>query len=111
MHTKPPRSPAAANPPGPPRRSDDADAFLPDPQGGPARVPDDFAELVAEDFIASATSGEEQTENERNQIVPEELGGPFISTTAEEELADDVDANNPEGSEVEPFPRALGGGR
>ena len=104
MHTRTPK-PAAPN-----KRSDDADAFLPDPDGGPARVSDDFAELVAEDFVTAATSGEEQGETERNRVVPEELGGPFISTSAEEELADDVDGTNPEGSDVEPFPKAVGGG-
>lgn len=93
-----------------PPRPDDGDAFLPDPGGGPARAPDDFAELVAEDYVAAATSGEEQGETERNRVVPEELGGPFIRTDAEEEMADDVDGNNPEGAEAEPFPRAVGGG-
>lgn len=105
MHTRTPK----ARPAGRRERTDGGDAFLPDPEGGPARVPDDFAELVAEDYVAAATSGEEQGETERNRIVPEELGGPFIQSTAEEELVDDVDGNNPEGSEAEPFPRAVGG--
>src|SRR5688500_5679376 len=43
----------------PSRRSDSADAFFPDPQeGGPSRAPDDLAETLAEDFVASATSGD-----------------------------------------------------
>ncbi|MBI2393490.1 MAG: hypothetical protein HYV09_28170 [Deltaproteobacteria bacterium] len=101
MHIK---TPKAA-----PRRKDDGDAFLPDPNGGPARAPDDLAELLSEEYLAAATSGEEQGEKERNQIVPEELGGPFIQSSSEEELADDVDEMNPLDAEVEPFPRAVGG--
>lgn len=104
MHT--PNKPA----PGRRERTDGGDAFLPDPEGGPARAPDDLAELVAEDYLAAATSGEEQGETERNRVVPEELGGPFIQSSAEEELVDDVDGNNPEDAEPEPFPRAVGGG-
>lgn len=112
MHT---RSNAGGVPAGqdrdtPRRRMDDGEAFLPDPQaGGPARSRDDLAEMMAEDFVASASSGEEQGENERDRIVAEELGGPFVQSTAEEELADDVDGNNPVDAEAEPFPRAIGG--
>jgi hypothetical protein len=94
----------------PRRRMDDGDAFIPDPGSGPARAPDDFAELVAEDYIASATTGEEQAEYHRNEVVPEELGGPFLQATAEEEFADDVDEMNPEDAAREPFPKAVGGG-
>lgn len=91
------------------RRKDDGDAFIPDPGSGPARSTDDLAEMVAEDFLSSATSGEEQGEDVRDQIVAEELGGPFIQSAASEEFIDDVDGNNPADAEVEPFPRAMGG--
>ncbi|MEO6420458.1 MAG: hypothetical protein ABIP39_13665 [Polyangiaceae bacterium] len=40
-------------------REDGADAFIPDPAGGPAHIRDDFAQELAEEFIGAATSGEE----------------------------------------------------
>ncbi len=90
-------------------RPDDGDAFIADPQGGRARTRDDLAETLAEEFLSSATSGEEQGENVRDQVVAEELGGPFLQSTAEEEMADDVDEMNPIDGDREPFPRAVGG--
>jgi hypothetical protein len=88
---------------------DDGDAFFPDPEGGPARSRDELADTLAEEYLDSATSGEEAGERVRDQVVPEELGGPFLQSTADEELVDDVDPNNPPGAEAEPFPRAVGG--
>lgn len=86
------------------KRSDDGDAFFPDPGGGPAVVPDDFAEALAEEFVASATSGEEEGEEGHEQLVPEERGGPFIVTTAQTEFAAGVDDSNPVDAEPAPFP-------
>lgn len=92
------------------RQMDDGEAFLPDPRnGGPSRTRDDLAEMMAESFLSSASSGEEQSQNDRDRVVPEELGGPFIQSTSEEEMVDDVDGNNPLDAEAEPFPRAIGG--
>ncbi len=92
------------------RRMDDGEAFLPDPRdGGPTRTRDDLAEMMAEEYLASASSGEEQGQERRDRVVAEELGGPFIQSTAEEEMVDDVDGNNPVDAEAEPFPRAIGG--
>lgn len=70
-----------------------------------ARTTDDLAETLGEEFVASATSGEEVGEEELNALTEEENGGPFIITTAGEEMADDVDASNPEDATREPFPR------
>jgi hypothetical protein len=88
------------------RRSDSGDAFLPDPEGGPARSSDDLAEEIAEVFLQSATSGEEAGEEVANAEVPEERGGPFVVTTAGKEFADGVDESNPEDAEPAPFPTA-----
>ena len=44
-------------------RVDGADAFIPDPAGGPAQIRDDFAQELAEEFIGAATSGEEHEDN------------------------------------------------
>jgi len=67
------------------RRADDADAFLPDPDGGPAQASDDLAQELAEEFLMSATSGEYVGEEELDQEVPEESGGPFVISTGRSE--------------------------
>jgi hypothetical protein len=95
-----PRNPAAI-------RSDDGEAFLHDPEGGPARTRDLLAETLAEEFLQSATSAQEVTEEVRDAIVPEELGGPFLQAAADEEFADDVDEANPSDAEKAAFPTAI----
>jgi hypothetical protein len=90
-------------------RRDDANAFLPDPDGGPARAPEDLSETLAEEFVHSATSGDDRDEEILDAAVPEEIGGPFVETSAEEELADSADDLNPPDAEPEPFPRAVAG--
>ena len=88
------------------RRPDDADAFLrvrSDGRDG-TRSKDDFAEELGEDFVGSATSGEEQTLEARDAVVDEESGGPFVTTPAKREFAEGLDASNPEDAEREPFP-------
>jgi hypothetical protein len=87
-------------------RSDDGNAFIPDPGDGPARAPDDLSERLAEEYVAAATSGEEPDE-ERDANVPEDIGGPFVETSANEELADDTDETNPADATREPLPRAI----
>jgi hypothetical protein len=90
-------------------RTDTADAFFPDPGDGPARAPDDLAETLAEDFLASATTGSDVDDEVLNQVVPEEIGGPFVETTAGEEFATDIDESNPEDATVEARPMAVSG--
>lgn len=80
---------------------DDDRAFL----GGKNRAHDSLAENLGEEFVSSATSGNEVGEEDLNAIVAEENGGPFVVTTAGEEMADDVDGSNPEDATREPFPR------
>jgi hypothetical protein len=91
------------------QRSDPGEAFLPDPYNlkrPPARAGDDLAESLAEDFLASATSAEEIAETERDEVQPEEMGGPFTETTAREEFANGLDESNPADAVREPFPTA-----
>jgi hypothetical protein len=95
-------------PQGPHQRSDDGNAFMPDPEGGPARIPDDLAENLAEDYLQAATQGME-VEEDHDQIVPEEIGGPFVETTAADEFAHDTDEANPEDASREPLPRPVAG--
>ena len=89
-------------------RTDTADAFFPDPEDGPARAPDDLAETLAEDFLQSAT-GTDIDDEVMNQVVSEEIGGPFVETSAGEEFATDIDESNPEDATVEPRPLAISG--
>lgn len=65
---------------------------------------DPLGEELGEAFVRHATSGNDESE-ELNQSVPEESGGPFVTTNADEEFADDYDASNPPGSTQEPFPK------
>jgi hypothetical protein len=90
-------------------RTDTADAFIPDPENGPARTSDDLAETLAEDFVRSATTGEDAEDETAEQVVPEEYGGPFVETTAAEEFAMDEDESNPPDAMAEPLPRAIHG--
>jgi hypothetical protein len=90
------------------QRSDDGNAFMPDPESGPARISDDLAENLAEDYLQAATQGME-VEEDHDQVVPEEIGGPFIETSAAEEFAHDTDEANPEDASREPLPRPVAG--
>ena len=88
-------------------RPDDGNAFLPDPGGGPAHTNDDIAENLAEQFLESATSGEEVGEDALNVQTEEEDGGPFVPSTAEDEFAHEPDASNPLDAEPETFPTPM----
>ena len=100
--------PPMAPPTGLHGRSDDGNAFMPDPGDGPARIRDDLAENLAEDYLQAATQGPE-VEEDLDQIVPEEFGGPFVETTAAEEFAQGNDDANPEDASREPLPRPVAG--
>jgi hypothetical protein len=91
------------------RRTDTADAFIGDPDDGGVRTDDDLAEVLGEEFVHSATSAEASTEDALDQVVSEEIGGPFIESSPEEEFADGTDASNPPDATQEPLPRAVGG--
>jgi hypothetical protein len=85
-------------------RTDDANAFMPDPEGGPAHIPDDLAENLAEEFVDAVTGGD-GNDGSDDGAVTEEIGGPFIVTSAADEFAHDIDAANPADAEREPLPR------
>ena len=89
------------------RREDSADAFIRDPEGGPARGPDPFSEELAEDFLRSATSGEEEGAEAHEREVDEEIGGPFVTTEGATEFASGPDDSNPKGATREPFPTPM----
>jgi hypothetical protein len=72
------------------RRRDDGAAFLPDPtESGQHVSDDDLADNLAERYLESATSGEEQTARSLDEAVAEDVGGPFVEEG--EPPADDVE--------------------
>lgn len=84
------------------------EAFLdPDPRGFLGRVSmgDELAERFGEQFLEIATSGENTEQELFDQMVPEEMGGPFVQTSAWTEFADGTDASNLQEAPAEPFPK------
>jgi hypothetical protein len=73
--------------------------------GRSGRSRDHLAEAMGETWIETATSGEDENEDVFNQSVPEDEGGPFVTTTAGQEFAEGTDASNPKGSKREAFPK------
>lgn len=90
-------------------RRDSGAAFMDDPGSGEALIDDDLAETLAEEFVRAATSGEDTTEEALDQFVSEEIGGPFVETSASEEFATGSDSSNPDDATTEPLPRAVSG--
>ena len=72
-----------------------------------AYAEDDLAEELGEEFVITATSGEQAAEDLRNQDVPEEVGGPFVETSARTEFAYGSDPSNPQDAEPSAFPMAI----
>ncbi len=67
------------------RRSGDGDAFIHDPAGGPIHLRDELAEILAEEYVASALSGDEVAADLRGgDVLSEEDGAVHV-----ESLADD----------------------
>lgn len=93
------------------QRHDDADAFIRE-DGSSAESRDDLAEMLAEDFLTHATSGESSEADAHDEVVSEEMGGPFLVTEARTEfgatLDQDEEAEPDEGEEIEKenFPQA-----
>lgn len=79
---------------------DDDRAFV-----GGHRTKDGLAEQLAEDAVEAMTSGEDKLADDLAADVPEELGGPFVTTTSGVEIADGTDASNPKDATREPFPK------
>jgi hypothetical protein len=90
------------------QRSDDGNAFIPDPEGGPARTDDDLAETLAEGFVLGATQDEDGEDAALEGLVPEEIGGPFVETSASAEFAAGTDGSNPADAKREAMPRPVG---
>jgi hypothetical protein len=90
-------------------RADKANAFIGDPDDGDGavRTSDDLAEALGEDFVLAATTGENMNGDDFDQVVSEEIGGPFVETSGDEEFADGADESNPDDATSEPVPTAM----
>ena len=82
-----------------PNEKDD-EAFLPRP-----RTSDALSEELGEAFVESATTGEEAEGERHDRVVPDEQGGPFVTTLASEEFAAGTDASNIKEATREPLPK------
>ncbi len=72
-----------------PTRDDEAAFRL-----GPPGREDDLAELLGEAYVQSVTSGSPAAEDFRDELLTEEEGGPYVETSAEDEMIDDIDDTN-----------------
>jgi hypothetical protein len=70
-----------------------------------SRATESLAEELGESFIETVTSGEGQEAERRDQVTPDEVGGPFVVTSAGEEFATGTDESNILEAEREPLPR------
>ena len=72
-----------------------------------AKSADPLAEVLGEEFLEAATTGEDAGIEALNQNLPEDEGGPFVLTRGRDEFARGNDASNPRDATREPFPRVL----
>jgi len=66
---------------------------------------DELAEELGEAFVEAITSGEESEAERRDQVTPDEYGGPFVYTSGRDEYALDTDESNIAEATREPLPR------
>jgi hypothetical protein len=70
-------------------RESDQNAPVPEREEAETLIPeareDDLAEELGEESVEAATSGQSPAEENLNEEVPEETGGPFVETTTDEE--------------------------
>ncbi len=78
----------------------DDNAFL----GGELRSDEELSETLGENFVESATSGEESSADHSDELSEAERGGPYVLSTDKQEFAVGTDPSNPEGATREPFP-------
>jgi hypothetical protein len=74
----------------------------------PEATEDSLAEELGEAAVQSATSGDQAIEAIRDEDVSEEVGGPFVPSSARQEFAQGTDDSNPEDAEPADFPTATG---
>lgn len=87
-------------------REDDALAFL-DEFGRPfedATTGSGMPQFLGREFVLAATSGEAHMAEGMDEILSEEVGGPFIETSASEEFGSLLSFDPSLGDEVEAMP-------
>lgn len=94
-------------------RPDDGNAFLPDTTGTHERLRAADAESDAEEFVASALTGEDIREDTRDEVVDDEEGGPFIVLDEDAKLPSVPEERDPdrEGHASVEYEQLLRGGR
>ena len=70
-----------------------------------SRAGEPLAREQGENFLETVTSGEEHEPERRDRVTPDEVGGPFVVTTAGEEFATGTDESNIAEAMREPLPR------
>ena len=88
-------------------RSDRANAFVTEPETGQGPRPDDLSEYLGENFVSSATGGDDGDAALHDEPDIDELGGPFVETDEGVEFAGDDEAEARTPAEREPFPTAV----
>lgn len=66
---------------------------------------EELSEELGEAYLESATSGGQSEPDRRERVTPDELGGPFVVTSARREFADGTDESNIAEATREPLPR------
>jgi hypothetical protein len=65
---------------------------------------------MGEGFVEAVTTANSHDAGKLDdEIVPEEIGGPFIESDDSQEFATGVDGSNPADADREPLPRAVAG--
>jgi len=70
---------------------------------------DDLAENLAEQFLKEVSTGQEVDEEDKDELLQENLGGPFVFTRPEQEFAKKtvpIEAGGPD--ELNALPQAVG---
>jgi len=71
---------------------------------GPASA-EELSEELGEAYLESVTSGDQSEADRHERITPDELGGPFVVSSARREFADGTDESNIAEATREPLPR------
>lgn len=66
---------------------------------------EELSEELGEAYLESATSGGQSESDRHERITPDELGGPFLVSSARREFADGTDESNIAEATREPLPR------
>jgi hypothetical protein len=87
------------------QRVDGGDAFVPDNVGKLQPLPAPDAESDAEEFVATALTGESVVEDARDEVVDDEEGGPFIVLDDDGRLPSPPEERDPDREGHDPVSR------